>query len=166
MISRIKAIRAGVLLATFLIAGCAISTRTTSQNGYEQLPWRGRLAVRIESEQPQSFSAGFELNGTQKTGELMLYSPLGSTIAALSWNPTTAIMRAHGETRYFDSLDALIKQAVGTDIPVDALFSWLAGDNVTAAGWSANLSQHAEGKITARRNDPAPQAELRLVLEK
>ena len=96
----------------------------------------------------------------------MLYSPLGSTIATLSWDPTTAIMRAHGETHYFDSLDALIKQAVGTDIPVGALFSWLAGDNVTIASWSANLSQHAEGKITARRNDPAPQAELRIVLEK
>ena len=68
--------------------------------------------------------------------------------------------------RYFESLDALIRQAVGTEIPVVALFAWLAGDNMVIAGWSADLSHHADGRIMARRTQPAPLAELRLVLEK
>jgi outer membrane lipoprotein LolB len=106
------------------------------------------------------------LTGNSQVGELTLYTPLGSTAAALSWSTHTAVMRTHGDVRYFESLDALIKQAVGTDIPVVALFAWLAGDNMNVAGWSADLSQHAKGRITARRTNPAPGAELRLVLEK
>jgi outer membrane lipoprotein LolB len=132
--------------------------------------WRGRLAVRVEADfspsQPQSFSAAFELTGTPLAGELTLYTPLGTTVAALSWSTQTAVMRSNGNTRTFESLDALIKQALGTDIPVTALFAWLAGDNVQVAGWRADLTQHADGRITARRTEPTPVAELRLVLEK
>lgn len=123
------------------------------------------MAVQIESDQPQSFSAEFELTGNAQAGALTLFTPLGNTAAALSWTPETAIMRTNGDVRYFDSLDDLIKQAVGTDIPVAALFAWLAGDNRIAAGWSADLTQQANGRITARRLQPAPPAELRLVLE-
>lgn len=74
-------------------------------------------------------------------------------------------MRSNGDVRYFASLDELIKQAVGTEIPVVALFAWLAGDNMNVKGWHADLTQHAKGRITARRTEPAPVAELRLVLE-
>lgn len=132
--------------------------------------WRGRLAVRVEADFPpsqsQSFSAAFELTGTPLAGELTLYTPLGTTAAALTWSTQTAVMRSNGNIRTFESLDALIKHALGTDIPVTALFAWLAGDNVQAAGWRADLTQHADGRITARRTDPTPVAELRLVLEK
>lgn len=99
-------------------------------------------------------------------GELILYTPLGSTVAALSWSSGSALMRTNGEVRHFESLDALIKQAVGVEIPVAALFAWLAGDRMAASGWDADLSQHDQGRITARRMAPAPLAELRLVLEK
>ena len=155
-----------VFVAIFCIAGCAAPTRANTTNDSEISSWRGRLAVRIESDQAQSFAAGFELAGTPLTGELTLYTPLGSTVAALSWSPQTATMRINGDVRHFESLDALIKQALGTEIPVAALFAWLAGDNMVIAGWRADLSQHGEGRITARRSEPAPAAELRLVLEK
>ena len=140
--------------------------RSTVANHSEVSPWRGRLAVRVEAEQPQSFSAGFELAGDALTGQLTLYTPLGTTAASLLWSSQTAIMRANGDIRYFESLNDLIRQAVGTDLPVAALFAWLAGDNMTVAGWSADLTQHADGRITARRTEPAPAAELRLVFEK
>ncbi len=94
-----------------------------------------------------------------------MFTPLGSTAAALSWSAQTALMRSNGDVRYFASLDELIKQAVGTEIPVVALFAWLAGDNMNVKGWHADLTQHAKGRITARRTEPAPVAELRLVLE-
>lgn len=155
-----------IIFATIFIAGCAAPTRTIVSNESEVSLWRGRLAVRVESEQPQAFSAGFELTGNAQAGELTLYTPLGNTAAALSWSPQTAVMRSNGDVRHFESLDALIKQAVGTEIPVVALFAWLAGDNMAVAGWSADLSDHANGRITARRSQPAPLAELRLVLEK
>lgn len=163
-----KLVFAALLVSACFIAGCAAPARTGDASQSEL--WRGRLAVRVESEapqtQPQSFAAEFELSGTARDGALTLYTPLGNTAAALSWSAQTATMRSQGEVRHFESLDALIKQAVGTEIPVLALFAWLAGDNMTVAGWSADLSQHANGRITARRTAPAPSAELRLVLEK
>jgi outer membrane lipoprotein LolB len=161
---------ASAFIAIFLVAGCAAPTRATDSERAETASWHGRLAVRVEADPPrapsQSFSAGFELTGNALVGELTLYTPLGSTAASLAWSAQTAILHANGDIRYFESLDSLIKQALGTDIPVIALFAWLAGDNQVAAGWHADLSQHANGKITARRAEPAPQAELRLVLEK
>lgn len=160
-----KVVCAAIIFASLFIAGCAVPTRATTSNQSEVSLWRGRLAVRVESDQPQSLAAGFELTGNALAGELTLYTPLGNTAAALSWSSQTAFMRANGDVRYFESLDVLIKQALGTEIPVVALFAWLAGDNMAVAGWSADLSQHANGRITARRTAPAPQAELRLVLE-
>ncbi len=162
----VKFVYAAIFLAIFSIAGCAVPTRASVSDQSEVSLWRGRLAVRVESEKPQSFSAGFELTGSSRVGQLNLYTPLGSTAAALSWSSQTAIMRSNGDVRYFESLDDLIKLALGTEIPVEALFAWLAGDNMAVAGWSADLSQHANGRITARRTAPAPVAELRLVLEK
>jgi outer membrane lipoprotein LolB len=133
---------------------------------HENMLWRGRLVVRVESAQPQSLTASFELSGDTQAGELILYTPLGTTAATLSWSPQNAVLRANGDVRHFQSLGDLISHAVGTDIPVSALFAWLAGDNRSADGWLADLSQHSQGRITARRNAPAPAAELRLVLEK
>ena len=170
MSQRWKLALATIFFVAFFLAGCAIPTRASLPNQPEASVWRGRLAVRVESDQPQaqpqSFAAGFELSGSALTGELTLFTPLGTTITALSWSPQTALMRTQGDIRYFESLDALIKQAVGTEIPVAALFAWLAGDNPTVAGWHADLSQHAKGRITARRMEPGPLAELRVVLEK
>ena len=166
---RLGLIGATLVIATLLVSGCALPQRTPSDGQAEMSIWRGRLAIRIESDattKPQAFSAGFELTGNPQTGTLTLFTPLGSTAAALLWSPQTAQMRTHGEMHDFDSLDALIRQAVGTDIPVAALFAWLAGDNRLAAGWRADLSQHAQGRITAQRTHPTPFAELRLILEK
>lgn len=160
------------LFATVFIAGCAVTTGATTAKQSEVSVWRGRLAIRVEAEQlqheaaPATFSAGFELSGNPGVGELTLYTPIGSTAASLSWTFDTAVLRSNGEVRHFESLEALIKQTLGTELPVAALFAWLAGDNLMMAGWSADLSQHANGRITARRTEPEPVAELRLVLEK
>lgn len=128
--------------------------------------WRGRLALRVESEPPQSFFAGFELSGHAGQGELRLFSPLGTTLADLRWSPQSATLSNNGETRQFESLDALATQATGTAIPIAALFQWLAGVQTGADGWSADLSQLDDGRLTARRTQPAPAAELRLILER
>ena len=49
--------------------------------------------------------------------------------------------------------------------PVAALFAWLRGEAMTLTGWSADLSQYASGRITARRLQPAPATELTLLFE-
>ena len=147
-------------------------------NDGETALWRGRLALQVVSgstlaqgesgapAQAQSFSASFELTGNAQTGGLLLYSPLGTTVANLTWTAQTATMLANGETRSFSSLAELLRQATGTEIPVASLFAWLAGDNIATPGWLADLSQQALGRVIARRSDPLPAVELRLILDK
>ncbi len=161
-----RVVPATFLLAIIFLAGCALQTRSGDQGDSTMKVWRGRLATRVEAMQVQAFAAEFELTGAPGAGSLTLYGPLGSTMAAISWSPLTAVMRSYGEERHFESLDTLITQTFGTEVPVTALFAWIAGEPMEAAGWIADLSQYGAGRILARRVQPAPAAELRLVLEK
>lgn len=155
-----------LVVALFFIAGCASPIRATDQNNQNNSFWSGRLALRVDADQAQSFSAGFELQGNAQTGELALYNPLGSTLAVLAWAPGSATLRSNDQTRNFGSLDELVRHAIGTAIPVAALFDWLQGVNTPVPGWQADLSQLAGGRLVARRSAPTPAAELRLALEK
>jgi outer membrane lipoprotein LolB len=168
----LKLVFSAALLVSLLTVGCAVKSKSAQTHNAETMIWSGRLAVQIDAQadQPQSqvqtFAAGFELAGNAQTGELTLFTPLGTTAASLSWSNHTAALNSHGEVQHFESLDSLIRQQLGTTIPVAALFAWLAGDNMEVAGWSADLTQHANGRITARRIQPTPMAQLRLVFEK
>ena len=134
-------------------------------NGSELSPWRGRLAIRVESEPVQVFSAAFELSGNAPAGALTLFTPLGTTAAALSWTPEGSTLRSNAEVRQFPTLEALMRQTLGAELPITALFAWLAGDTATSAGWQVDLSQRPNGRITVRRQSPLPMAELRVVLD-
>jgi outer membrane lipoprotein LolB len=161
----LRAAAGAVLLALFFIAGCAQPPLVKAPDGQPVAAWRGRLALRIDSPEQPSFYAGFELTGQARAGELLLSSPLGNVVASLRWTPQAAYLRNNGETRQFDSLDALATEATGTAIPIAALFQWLDGRDAVAAGWQADLSQLAQGRLLARRTHPGPVAELRLILE-
>ncbi len=158
------------LFSTYLVtAGCALSPKLTTPESISSL-WRGRLAIRVEPDEAdrlgRSISAGFELTGNATEGGLTLYTPIGGTAAVLTWSKLDASLLSQSELRYFPSLEALIEQAVGTNLPVEALFAWLAGTNASADGWTADLTNHASGRITANRAKPSPSAELRIVLER
>lgn len=147
--------------ALLVLSGCAQVPRAAVAPDL----WTGRLALRVESQQAQSFSAGFELKGNAQTGQLSLYSPLGGTIAQLAWAPGDARLRLDGRERQFDSLDALTKEATGTALPVASIFQWLAGANASTAGWQAELGELHNGRLLARRTAPPPVVEMRLVLD-
>ncbi|MCX7226603.1 MAG: hypothetical protein NT071_13570 [Burkholderiales bacterium] len=134
-------------------------------NGTELSPWRGRLAIRVESEPVQVFSAAFELSGSAPAGALTLFTPLGTTAAALSWTPEGSTLRSNAEVRQFATLGALMRQTLGAELPITALFAWLAGDTAASDGWQVDLSQRPNGRITVRRQSPLPMAEMRVVLD-
>ncbi len=165
MTGRSLAFWAAPAIALALLAGCASPPRTASQPGQATTQWSGRLALRVDSDQVQSFSAAFELKGNAQTGQLSLYSPLGATVAQLVWAPGDARLRWDGKERGFDSLDALTRQATGTELPVASIFQWLAGENAENAGWQADLRDLSKGRLVARRSAPLPAVEMRLVLE-
>lgn len=153
------------LLAALLITGCA-QPRLRPAGEVAAASWHGRLALRVDSTPPESFFADFDLEGSARRGALLLTGPLGQTVARLDWAPGSATLRGNGgEVRQFDSLEALAAQASGTPLPIAALFEWLAGRDALADGWQADLSQLGEGRLTARRLQPEPAAELKLVLE-
>jgi outer membrane lipoprotein LolB len=147
------------------LAGCAVPPKRTPVAPGVQV-WTGRLALNVEGQASQSFSAGFELKGAPENGELSLFNPLGGTVALLSWSPGTATLRANGSTRQFPSLEALAQEATGAPLPVAALFDWLGGKATSIAGWEADVSQVAEGRLRARRSEPPPLADLQVLLDR
>ena len=154
---------AGASIAIILIASCAHQTGLTSTNDIKNGPWAGRISLQIQSEPPQAFFAGFELSGRAEQGELRLTSPIGSTLGVMRWSATDAVLESGRDVKHFASVEALLEQTTGAAVPVTALFDWLGGKNTSLDGWTADLTQQARGKITARRSSPAPQIELRIV---
>jgi outer membrane lipoprotein LolB len=145
-----------------LLSACATPQRV-AQPG--ESAWNGRLSVRVDSEPPQSFSAGFDLRGHAQSGELQLSSPLGNTLATVMWSPAGASLQQGEQVTRRGSLDELTTELGGTALPVAALFDWLQGRPTSSSGWQADLSRHTEGRVTARRLQPAPSAELRIVFQ-
>ncbi|HEY4664115.1 MAG TPA: lipoprotein insertase outer membrane protein LolB [Comamonas sp.] len=123
------------------------------------------LQVHDPLAQEQSFSASFQLQGSPEQGSLDIFNPLGSQIAKLQWQPGTAWLQQGDRLTQSESLQELLRQSLGTALPVQALFSWLRGQEAVAQGWQVDLSRHAQGRITAQRTSPLPQATLRLVLQ-
>lgn len=157
--------RWGWLALLVLLAGCASPPKPAGPVDPVLGPWAGRLALQVQDKPGDSFSAGFELKGNASTGELVLHSPLGGIVAVLTWRPGSAILRSGNDTRQFPSVDSLLAHVAGEAIPVAALFDWLRGVNTRVAGWQADLSDLAQGRLVAKRLDPLPQADLRVILE-
>ncbi|WP_369825233.1 lipoprotein insertase outer membrane protein LolB [Acidovorax sp. T1m] len=145
-----------------LLAGCA-QPQPAPSNAQRTL-WTGRLALQVEEQASQSFSASFELSGSAQQGQLVLLNPLGNTMARIQWHAGHAEITTGQNTRESESLDALLRDVLGTPIPVAALFSWLEGTHVTAVGWQVDLSAIDAGRLVAQRHTPTPQATLRIVL--
>ena len=140
--------------------------RATSQNDIQSQQWAGRISLQVQGEAAQSFSASFELRGQPERGDLTLISPIGNVLGVLRWAPGEAVLDSGGgNVQRFASVDELMAQATGAAVPLDALFAWLQGQPANVKGWTADLSRHGEGRIVAKRSDPPPQADLRVVLD-
>lgn len=150
-----------LVLCALWLAGCA---QPMPSAPVEENSWTGRIALQIDGQASQSFSAMFELRGTAQAGGLVLLSPFGNRIAQLDWKDGHAQLVSGQNTRTSDSLDTLLQDVTGTRIPVTALFSWLKGTQASATGWQADLTGIADGRLTARRDDPQPTATLRIAL--
>ena len=148
------------LSSGLLLAACGTpSPRTVGAH------WQGRLNVRVESQPPKTFSAGFTLRGSPQYGTLLLSSPLGTTEAAVSWQPGDATLQRSGTVRRYRSMDELTLNLLGAAVPMPALFAWLRGLPSAAAGWQADLRSYGNGRIVARRFSPTPTATLTVLLQ-
>jgi outer membrane lipoprotein LolB len=157
-----------ILVTFFGLVGCASPSRIAAENGVPITSWSGRLAVRVDATAalgPQAFSAFFELQGTPEQGQLRFFTPLGSTAAVIAWSPGQAQLQSGDEIQHFSNIAELTEHLLGTPMPLSALFAWLAGDSSSLDGWQVDQSQFDSGKIVAQRVNPAPRAEIRVLLE-
>jgi outer membrane lipoprotein LolB len=163
MIGRRLLGRCALLLCALVLTGCATPSRQ-AQPG--EAFWSGRMGLNIQSQPPQSLSAAFELQGSAERGELLLLSPIGSTLAQLRWSPQNAELSQGDRLWRSASLDDLTRQLTGTALPIAALFDWLGGQATSPAGWRVDLSQLPQGRIEAQRQSPEPAVLLKLLLER
>lgn len=162
-------------LANHVLLACLLMLSTLGLWGCMQAPiarsdtqpsWSGRIALQVQGQASQSFSASFELHGSPRSGAMTLLNPLGIRLAQLEWSAGHATLSHAQNTRTSDSLESLLTDITGTEIPVAALFNWLQGTQSTAPGWQADLTQIAHGRVTAYRDHPEPPATLRIILER
>lgn len=146
-----------------LLTACATPKPQIAAPGAD---FSGRLAVQVLKDPPESLSAGFELQGSAQSGQMLLLSPIGTTLARLQWQPEFARLEQGQQQINSTSLQQLATQLTGTELPILAMFEWLAGRSADAAGWQVDLSQHAQGRITAERRLPAPATVLRIALDR
>ena len=149
-----------------LLAACATPTpsRSVAQAPSDK-QWQGRLSVTVQSDPPRNMSAGFSLDGDARQGELNLFSPLGTTLATLQWNPATTQWLQGSQQRRYDSMAHLTEETTGAALPMDAMFDWLQGKATPSPGWQADLSALNQGTLIARRLSPEPLVVLRIKLD-
>lgn len=162
---RRRILLAGASANALALAGCATPGAQPFEATTTRTVWSGRLSLRVESQPPQSFIAGFELRGNAQSGELLLFSAFGATLAQLNWSPGQARLQAQGRTETFASIADLTLATTGAELPVGSLFRWLIGQPADEGGWHADLAHLAQGKLNATRLAPAPPVELRILLE-
>ena len=158
-----SAMRWALLAGLVLLSACASPSRPSA---HQAAFWSGRLGLQVQSQPPQNMAAAFELQGSASEGELVLLSPIGSTLAQLRWTPASAELHQGGRQWSGRSLDELTEQLSGTALPMTALFDWLAGQATAPAGWHVDLSGWPQGRIQAERQTPAPAVQLKLLVDR
>lgn len=158
--------RRHVLTASFtlLLGACATPLRPP-QAGAPSSYWSGRLSLQIDQDPPQAFFSRFQLTGSAQQGTLELFDPLGSTVALIRWQPGLSELLQGRQVRRHASLQALVTELTGTDVPIVNLFDWLQGRPAEVPGWQPDLSQYRRGRISARRQQPLPAASLQVILD-
>ena len=154
-----------LLSCALALVGCSAPPPSTDASSAQI--WAGRLGLLVHDPlaAEKSVSVSFHLQGSAQQGLLQIFTPFGSQIAELQWQPGMATLHEGPRTTESTSLDALLERSLGTDLPIHALFGWLQGQYASAQGWSVNLQNYAAGKITAERLHPAPAVTLRIVLQ-
>lgn len=175
---------ATLALALGTLSGCATVQPPMAATDPLARSYAGRMAVKVEGDEARSFTAGFDLQGTDQRGQLALVSPIGTQVGRAVWQPGSVLWQAADGERRFESLDELSQELLGDVVPLGALFDWIAGrpwreqpsrpltdttDSSTSGfrqlGWNVQTGRAAEGVIVAQRRLPAPTVTVRIKLD-
>jgi outer membrane lipoprotein LolB len=158
------------LYGAALVWFCALLTACSAPSKRQEYVtpndvWEGRLSVQVAGDAPQRISADFFLEGTARRASLTLNSPLGTRMARMQWDATSATLESGDQKRSFDSVDAMTSHSLGSALPLQAIFAWLHGRPETAPGWELQTLDRLQGRIRARSVDRTPAVQIDLLLE-
>jgi len=140
--------RVSVVLVCLLTAACATPTPPAlDATGFER---QGRFAMRAQSpfEQPKAVQGNFRWQQTPTGWVLSLSSPLGATLAQLTVDGTGAALRTpEAPDQRATSATALLQQAIGEPVPIDALEDWIQG-RLGSAKDITELTRDNVGRVT------------------
>jgi outer membrane lipoprotein LolB len=125
----------------------------------------GRFSLVIDTEPVQSFTASFELAGGWPDAVLTIYNPLGMQMARVEWTPQAARLIQGSQIREAVSLESLIFQLTGTQLPAAALVDWLGGKPTPAEGWKVDVSEWHLRRLVLERIQPSPRTVLRIAFD-
>ena len=177
---------AGAMALALLAQACATHPPPLPGHVYS-----GRLAVRTDAAPnwpARSVTGQFELSGNASSGQLILTSPIGTTVARARWSdpvgsqgaPSKIELEADGTTTHYATLEEMMQRAIGDQLPLPAMFDWLSGrpwpdapvergttgPTFDQLGWHVDLSQLADNRlIDAQRALPAPTLHVRVKLD-
>jgi len=120
--------------------------------GFER---QGRFALRSQApmEPPNAVQGNFQWQQTTDGWVLSLNSPMGTTLARLSVDLTGAVLRMpDAPDQRAGSATALLRQALGEPVPVDALEDWIQGRLGNTRG-IGNVTRDESGRITGFTQD-------------
>jgi outer membrane lipoprotein LolB len=176
--------RRDLLTMAFVLAalsGCATVPPPMAAPDLMARRYAGRMAVKVEGDEARSFTAGFDLEGTDQRGWLALVSPLGTQVGRAVWQPGSVVWQSADGDRRFETLDALSQELLGDVLPLGALLDWMAGrpwsgessrplTDTTASGfrqlgWDVQTGRVREGLIVAQRRLPVPMVTVRIKLD-
>jgi outer membrane lipoprotein LolB len=125
----------------------------------------GRFSLVVDTEPQQSFLSSFDIQGGWPDGVLTIYNPLGMQMARVEWTPQGARLIQGSQIRQAVSLESLIFQLTGTQLPAAALIDWLGGRPTPAEGWKVDVSEWHLRRLVLERIQPAPRTVLRIAFE-
>lgn len=127
----------------------------------------GRLGIQFIDQPLLPVHLGFSLQGNRTNGHLFLETPLGTTLAAVYWSPDQAWVVKGDTKQVFGSIDALLRQELGSELPLEGLFDWINGKNSDALNWSQWLIQdnQPQRRLSVITQAPAPAVRMTILLD-
>lgn len=145
----------------------------------------GRVSVKADEE---SFSGSLQWLRDAANEELLLRTPLGQGVAELRRVAAgVQLKNAEGQVYFAEDADALVRQALGLELPLRGLAWWVVGlprpeaqyyatpdaeghlGELAQDGWRISFSKYVDsngqmlpGKLIARRGDTL---EVRIVID-
>jgi outer membrane lipoprotein LolB len=111
------------------------------------------------------FTNAFQSRSICSEGTLNIYNPLGMQMARLEWTAQSARLLQGRQVRESASLERLVFELTGTQLPTAAVIDWLAGKPTPAEGWNVDVSEWHLRRLVLERVQPAPRTVLRIAFE-